>query len=137
MFQYGCELGIPFLAALHDNSKFMPEEFLAYAEFFYGETANTEEKARVNADFNTAWLIHQKRNKHHWQFWLLVNDEEPMAALPMPDRYRKEMLADWKGAGKAINGVEDALGWYTANRSKITLHVDTRLWIEQMLGYHG
>jgi hypothetical protein len=64
---------------------------------------------------------------------MLVNDEEPARLLPMPDRYRREMLADWRGAGRAINGYEDAAGWYAKNRDKMQLHPETRAWIEQQL----
>jgi hypothetical protein len=153
VFLYGCQLGIPLLALLHDNSKFRPSEWFAYVEFFYGgpkrlwaevtgyekthyfDSARRNSKEGVKEAFDYAWLHHQKRNKHHWQYWVLTNDEEGQRALFMPDRYRREMLADWKGAGRAINGVEDALGWYGKNRDKMTLHPETRAWIEQELSY--
>ncbi|HEY1294711.1 MAG TPA: DUF5662 family protein [Chloroflexota bacterium] len=150
---YGWRLGIPWLALLHDNSKFLPSEWFAYAHFFYGrpprvwrdvsagekyerlEAAWRESEEGRKEAFRAAWLHHQNRNKHHWQYWLLVNDQEPPRILPMPDRYRREMLADWRGAGRAINGIEDALGWYRQNRDKMQLHPDTRAWVEAELGY--
>lgn len=153
VFLYGCQLGIPWLALLHDNSKFRPSEWFAYVEFFYGgphpewasitgyekthyfDFARRRSKEGVKEAFDYAWLHHQKRNKHHWQYWVLTNDTEGVRALFMPDRYRREMLADWKGAGRAINGVEDALGWYRKNRDKMTLHPETRRWVEDTLGY--
>ena len=52
----------------------------------------------------------------------------------MPDKYRREMLADWMGAGRAL-GKPNTLEWYTANQGKITLHPETRQWIEEQLGY--
>ena len=55
-------------------------------------------------------------------------------ALPMPDRYRREMLADWRGAGMAINGKDETAEWYVKNRENIILHPETRAWIEEQLG---
>jgi len=51
----------------------------------------------------------------------------------MPDKYRREMLADWYGAGRAY-GNPDTSGWYQQNREQIQLHPKTRQWIEDMLG---
>jgi hypothetical protein len=55
-------------------------------------------------------------------------------ALEMPSVYRKEMLADWRGAGRAISGKDDTKNWYTNNRLKMVLGPDTRRWIEEQLG---
>jgi hypothetical protein len=52
----------------------------------------------------------------------------------MPDKYRREMLADWRGAGRAL-GKPDTQAWYAANRDKMKLHPETRAWIEQQLGF--
>jgi hypothetical protein len=54
---------------------------------------------------------------------------------PMPDKYRREMLADWRGAGRAINGVDNTRQWYDQNRDKMKLHLETRAWIESQLDY--
>src|SRR5258708_40255385 len=73
VFVYGSQLGIPFLALLHDNSKFLPSEWFPYAEFFYGrkpaqwgsprdKTGYYKPTDTGNAAFDFAWLLHQKRN---------------------------------------------------------------------------
>lgn len=54
--------------------------------------------------------------------------------LEMPIDARKEMLADWRGAGRA-QGKPDTVAWYHANRNKILLGDETRAWIEEHLGY--
>lgn len=60
------------------------------------------------------------------------------AILPMPDTARREMLADWIGAGWAIMGkVADTREWYLENRHKMRLHQETRAWIEEQLGVPG
>jgi hypothetical protein len=51
----------------------------------------------------------------------------------MPDRYRREMLADWRGAGRAITGQDNTRAWYLKNRENIWLHPTTRTWVEHQL----
>lgn len=29
----------------------------------------------VVENFNRAWLLHIHRNPHHWQHWVLINDD--------------------------------------------------------------
>jgi len=203
-----CKVGIIWRGMMHDLSKFLPSEWIPYTRYFYGsypdwsKMASGEKehyfgltKEGIERDFDFAWLLHQKRNKHHWQWWLLQNDnpskeftlQEPgqgyemylcrhnrhlamfdesvlfsedkvcvpnvcndnaylyakeirdrlnrePKVLPMPDKYRKEMLCDWHGAGRAINGKNDTKGFYLKNKDNIILHPETREWIEYQLG---
>ncbi len=53
----------------------------------------------------------------------------------MPDKYMREMLADWRGAGRAITGKDNTKEWYQGKRQKtILLHPDNKAWIETELG---
>ena len=142
-----CKLGIPWQGIIHDISKFLPGEFIPYARYFYGKWMKEAEwhgdvrnyvpwkytEMGVKAALDKAWLLHQKRNPHHWQFWILKYDSDGIKILAMPDKYRKEMLADWIGAGKA-QGKPDTKAWYEANKDKMQFHPETRKWIETMLG---
>ena len=144
-----CRLGIPWLGVVHDLSKFSPAEFLYYARNFYGEWPDQDSpdvrasflgagvtlrtKQDVKCDFDFAWLHHQNTNKHHPEYWQLRARHRPLEELPMPDRYRREMLADWIGAGRAYQN-PDTRGWYFLNRKSIKLHPDTRAWVEEQLG---
>jgi len=130
VFQEACALGIPWLGIIHDWSKLWPDEWLPYARYFYGEPGAT---SGSDPAFDLAWLLHQKRNKHHWQWWVLQEDDGGTKILPMPDRYRREMLADWRGAGRAQGYGNNTPEWYEANKKKMQLHPDTRKWIEEML----
>jgi len=121
-----CRMGVPWLGITHDLSKLRWSEWKPYADSFYGP----ERTPDVQAAFDLAWLLHQNRNKHHWQFWMLPEDDGGTKLIPMPDRYRREMVADWTGAGQAITGRKDWRPWYIANRAIIQLHADTRAWIE-------
>lgn len=149
MFLKCRKLNILWLGIIHDWSKFLPDEFLPYARHFYGKypkfaeikhlpaiyTGLTQEDIAYQFDFG--WLHHQHRNKHHWQRWLLTLDsarsDGKSFPLPMPDKYRREMLADWRGAGRAY-GNSNTADWYTKNKAHIQLHPDTQQWIEAQLG---
>ena len=135
-----CKMGIPFLGIIHDWSKFRPSEFIPYAKYFYGDKKSDIKKGRDKTGyykpydtgdnaFDFAWLLHQKRNKHHWQWWLLPTDEEGLKIFEMPKKYMKEMLADWQGAGRA-QGTPDTGVWYMKNKDKMQLAPETREWIE-------
>jgi len=122
---------------VHDLSKWRLSEFLPYAQFFYGQkppernsTGYYKPNDTGNDAFDFAWLLHQKRNRHHWQFWVLPLDDGGVKILPMPDRYRLEMLCDWWGASMAQGYQGKSATWYSANREKMQLHPDTREWIE-------
>jgi len=122
-------MGLIWRGLAHDMSKFLPSEWFPYMENFYGE------KKKYN--FSLAWLYHQHRNPHHWQYWILRNDRDKPQVLEMPGKYVKEMLADWKGAGRAIRGGPDnwkeCNKWYNKNKDKMELNDSTRFFIELFL----
>lgn len=125
-------LGVPiWIAILHDWDKFLPDELIPYARTFY--KPNGEKQYQESEEFTRAWNAHQKRNKHHWQYWMITWDRGNTDYIPMPDLYRREMLADWRGAGRAL-GFPDTKSWYLKNRLNIRLHDETRQWIELQLG---
>lgn len=121
-------------AIVHDWHKFLPSEWGPYVHTFYAPDGS---KRYVESPaFAVAWNLHQKRGRHHWQHWLLTWDRGDTIALPMPDRFRREMLADWHGAGRAIMGPSsDTLAWYAKNRDAIRLHPETRAWVDGQLGW--
>jgi hypothetical protein len=135
----GLRLGVGLRQLLiHDWSKFLPGEWGPYAAYFYGvpvKRGGIVDRHRRDR-FNAAWLHHQHFNPHHYQYWVLRNDDGSTVCLPMPDKYRREMVVDWRGAGLAL-GKPDTAGWYLHNRERILLHDDTRAWVERTLGVGG
>lgn len=132
------KLGIPWLGLVHDWSKFLPDEWFPYARYFYGPQPERDPvgysyKPGDAPAFDLAWLRHIHRNKHHWQWWILREDDGGTKVLPMPDRYRREMLADWRGTGRAQGYGDNTLEWYIKNKHKMQLHSKTRNWIEAVL----
>lgn len=128
--------GLFYRGIVHDLSKFLPSEFFPYANYFYGNNGRQNE-------FDFAWLMHQKRNKHHWQWWILREDDGETKIFEMPRKYAVEMLCDWIGAGRAMGKKSpkhdpymETRGWYLKNANKIILHPKTKAFIEDILGIH-
>ena len=126
--------GLFWRGLVHDLSKFRPSEFWPYMRFYYNQRVG---KARTREDceaFDRAWLCHIHKNAHHWQHHLLHEDEGKMKVMPMPYKYRVEMVCDWIGAGRAQGYGNDVLPWYRKHRNKMKLHETTRRLVEQELG---
>jgi hypothetical protein len=119
--------GLIYQGIMHDISKFRPKEFFSYAEYFYG-------KGKNKLDFNYAWLHHQKKNKHHWQYWMLQEDSGKIVLLEMPFKYVIEMLCDWRSAGIVKTGkkssendrYDEVKKWFRKNERKIKIHPKTK-----------
>jgi len=117
-----CYRGVPWRGLMHDLSKFRPSEFIPYSQYFYGCTCG-EQPPEVQAAFDKAWLLHQHRNAHHWQFWVLREDDGDTKRLEMPMTYLTEMVADWVGAGRAITGrYGGTRAWVEKNQNNIMLN---------------
>lgn len=131
--------GLYWAGIIHDWSKFTPSEWFPYVDnFFLNPPPRKEQKEGhfqepTGTLFDYAWLYHQRRNPHHWQYWILVQDKDPTIFLEMPRKYAIEMVCDWEGAGLA-QGKPDIAGWYIKNRDKIKLHPRTRELVEIYLG---
>jgi hypothetical protein len=135
-----CKLGIPWRGFVHDMSKFRPCEFIPYARHFMGRIQTGRDKTGYYKPTNTgdpafdkAWIRHMHANSHHWQYWVMP-DASGNAVYEIPVKLRKEMLADWRGAGRA-QGTPGTLNWYTSNGQKMQLGPETRKWIEEQIGF--
>ena len=139
--------GLWWRAFSHDLSKFLPGEWGPYANFFYGEkpaevrdsTGYYKPTDTGDSAFDFAWLLHQKKNRHHWQWWLLPEDEGGVKLLPMPYVCVLEMICDWYGAGRAQmgglhKGWDSVADWWVVNQHKMQIHKATFSTIDQLLG---
>jgi len=146
VFLEAWKLGIVWCGIVHDLSKFRPSEWFPYVHYFYGpkfggrdETGYYRPTDTGDDAFDFAWLLHQKRNRHHWQWWLLPEDEGGLKVMPMDQTSLLEMLADWYGAGRAQK-TTSSIEWYHKHRGHMTLETETRVQVERMLesrGYNG
>ena len=115
--------------AKHDNSKWDDEEWYAYCEYFYGN----EKTEEVKEEFDKAWLHHQHNNPHHWQHWLLREDDGGTKAIEMPNNYVLEMVCDHWAFSWIKNDLYEIFNWYDKNKSKMILHDKTRKLYEDIL----
>lgn len=115
----------------HDASKSDPEEYDAYDNYFYGNKSfeNTQK-------FNLAWLHHIHVNPHHWQHWVLINDDpkEGIICLDMPYNYIIEMICDWWSFSFKTGNLSEIFNWYDKHKAHILLSDDTREIVEDILG---
>lgn len=134
VFVAGIRVGAPlWRLIIHDWSKITPTEWFAYVNTFYGGYSYKDRPPHIVKAFDKAWLHHQHLNKHHWQFWILNNDDGTTKLLEMPDKFVREMVADWAGAGRGITGKWEVAEWYANNRYKMRLAVGTRIAVEYYL----
>jgi len=131
-----CGEGIWWRGLIHDLSKFYWSEFIPYAEHFC-----TTSVPKRDPYFDFAWLLHQKRNRHHWQWWLLANDNGDIKVFPMSKTARLEMVCDWYGAGlaqgKKVNKEDkwsETREWFLKNQKNIILSPETERWVMEKLG---
>ena len=115
----------------HDASKSNPDEYEAYDAYFYG---GNRSHAIVEA-FNRAWLLHIHRNPHHWQHWVLINDDpgEGEVLLEMPYNYIIEMICDWWAFSWEKGNLSEIFSWYDDHQAYIKLHPKTRQIVEDIL----
>lgn len=126
---------------IHDWSKLTRAEWSPYAQKFFGPSlAHLKDGLARDARglaFHRAWLHHQHHNPHHWQYWVSPTSEGSFRVLPMPEKFVREMVADWLGAGRAITGEWEATSWFEENREGIRLHPDSLHLVERLLARHG
>ena len=115
----------------HDASKFDPEEYDAYDRYFYGGNRSYE----VVQIFNYAWLRHIHLNKHHWQHWILQNDDPELGemVLDMPYEYVIEMICDWMSFSISKNEPREVFNFWKDNKDHIKLSDKTRKTVIEIL----
>lgn len=145
VFLASLKFGIPLLGLLHDISKYRLSELLPYARHFYnpdGSSVGIKSKTGYYKPTNTGdpvfdygWFLHTKRNKHHWQYWVVPDtrgDNVIFETMEMPEKYVKEMVCDWIGAGK-VQHTMSTKEWYECNKSKLVFHPNTRAFVESFV----
>ena len=128
------------IIAWHDDSKYCTgkdapyyslfSEFDEYANYFYGENKDDH---TVKNNFNKAWLIHQHVNPHHWQYWVLIQDDEDTQILDMPVTFIIEMFCDhWSFSWKQ-GDLHEIENWYNNHKHKMIMSEFTRNTYDKIL----
>lgn len=116
----------------HDASKDFPCEYDAYDNYFYSKNRSFE----VVQDFNYAWLNHIHANPHHWQHYVLINDDpnEGEIVLDMEFAYIIEMICDWWAFSWNKGDLTEIFNWYDEHKDYMKLSTCTRRVVESILG---
>lgn len=119
------------ICEFHDASKIRKDEYIAYDRYFYGSSKSYG----VKQDFNSAWLLHIHRNPHHWQHWVLINDDpkEGEIILDMPYHYIIEMVCDWWAFSWSKGNLREIFKWYDEHKDYMKLGKMTRKTVEDIL----
>lgn len=151
------------MGLLHDWNKFLPDEFIPYARYFYGNPVpdaalnvpgikgkdKVLTKSKVNRDFDKAWIKHYKRSKHHWERYVMsfhdyidnrgssVNTPMEIAGtdvlVQMPDDAIEEMVYDWMAMSVKFGGT--AQEYYLKHYHEIKMHSESRLSLEEKFNF--
>ena len=119
------KMGLFIHAITHDLSKFRPSEFIPYAKFFYSkDRANNYKQAdEDDPNFQKGWNHHQKRNRHHWNYWVSITRQDEVIPVEMPMKYVHQMVADWHGMSRKFGGTTEE--YFNENKGLMILHPKT------------
>lgn len=117
----------------HDQSKSEPDEYEAYNEYFYG---NNKSYAVVQK-YKKAWLLHIHRNPHHWQYWILINDDpkEGEILMEMPMNYILEIICDWWSFSWEKENLREIFSWYDQHKNYMNLQKFAKISEEKFTKY--
>lgn len=115
----------------HDNSKWIEPEWIGYRQWFYPESEDDKDRNK----FDVACLHHYHNNPHHWNHWILNDDEDASLnkILSMPKIYVIEMLCDWGSFKYGDDPDSTAYKWWNSNNHKMAMTNDTRNLIEKYI----
>lgn len=117
VFHYCRIAGITWQGLIHDLSKFSPIEFFEGVKYYDG-TRSPIDVCKEHNDYSKAWLRHKGKNKHHYEYWQDDFINCSTREIEMPTKYKKEMLCDYLGAGRA----------YMSNMNKEFTFADELQW---------
>lgn len=134
---HAAKAGILWQGLRHDLSKYSPTEFIPGAKYFLGNRSPNEEE-RVVHGYSLAWIHHQGRNKHHFEYWKDYSIEtRRIEPVKMPYRYVAEMFCDRVAASKIYQGENytdsHPLEYFMRAKGKRAIHPDTSDELELLL----
>lgn len=115
----------------HDSTKWSANEFRGYYDYY--ESDDPDEN--LESELNKAWLHHQNHNSHHWQYWVVIQDDDAeLVPVDMPFECICEMVCDWHSFS-AKNPNSTALNYYEAKKDVMILSKYTRTTVEGLVKY--
>lgn len=132
------------MGLLHDLDKYLPDEFIPYARYYYGDTSVNN---KIKSSYNKAWGKHIKRTKHHWEKFVLslkqflncqyvtetsiFEFQGTSVVLDMPYEAILEMIYDWEAMGMVFG--DSAAEYYLKHYAEMFLSKRTRYVVETEL----
>lgn len=137
VIEHAAKCGILWQGLRHDLSKYSPTEFIPGAKYFQGQRSPNEEERRQNGH-STAWMHHQGRNKHHFEYWHDYNMQtHKHECVKMPYKYVAEMFCDRVAASKIYQGENytdrHPIEYFTRAKATRVIHPETSDEIEELL----
>lgn len=139
VMKYCFRLGLYWQGLVHDLSKYGPTEFLVGAKYYQG-TCSPNNAERLDKGYSEAWLHHQGRNKHHFEYWIDYSTDrqkEPLRSVEMPARYLAEMFCDRVAASRNYLGTKytdaSAYDYYMKSSAPHLIAPKTAKLLEQAL----
>ena len=113
----------------HDDTKTIPDEYNAYDEYLFG---NKKDK-NVENRYRIAKLNHIHSNPHHWQYWILIDEDLGVICTEMPYPYIVEMVCNWWSRSWEEDDLWSIFDYYEKYKNKIKLHKKSRKDLENIL----
>lgn len=131
------KMGIPLQGLIHDLSKYSKEEFEIFK--YYTGTCSPHQEMRNQFGYSDRWMYHYHKNKHHWQYWLDIEDyPDKVYPIKMPYKYVIESICDFVGAGMAYSKEKWTPNspweyWELRCKGKRLMHPDSEYLTEKLL----
>lgn len=137
VIKYCFKLGIGWQGLFHDLSKYSPTEFINGAKYYQGVRSPNDKEREVRG-YSLAWMHHKGRNKHHFEYWIDVNNNSHQyEPVPIPIKYLKEMLCDRISASIVYKGKNYndgcAYDYFITHIDSIGMHKESRKIMESWL----
>lgn len=146
VMDYCFSVGLIKQGLLHDLSKYSPTEFMVGARYYQGDQSPNNAE-RIDRGCSTAWMHHQGRNLHHFEYWIdysATAKKGIRVPIRMPRRYLVEMFLDRIAASKVYNpkSYDDSfpLKYLMRSYNEIPMHQRTKeelKFLLKMLSEHG
>lgn len=133
-----CKMGIYRQGITHDLSKFSPAEFWPGVKYFQGDKSPSTKERELNG-YSKAWVHHQGRNRHHFEYWVDYTGRKGTGRVPieMPLKYAAEMVADRYAACRTYHRghytQRDPLDYFLESKERLPMHETTKAWLESIL----
>ncbi|MDI6787935.1 MAG: DUF5662 family protein [Planctomycetota bacterium] len=135
------QLGLYWQGLTHDLSKFSLTEIRAYSYLFknfdrpvmlsYDFLKKTIPAMRYRKILKARWH-HIQKNPHHWQRWILIQDDGSIYNVGMPKKYALEMICDWRAKSKQKREKNTSV-WYNKHKKNLVLTPETISLIKDLL----